>query len=90
MGVHYDCWSVCNYLPITTRDPSCLVCAFHPAAAAPALRVATVAAGPNGPSVTLAGQLNSVADLAAAMAASKELLAALSPEQVTHAQRKTH
>ncbi|KIZ01825.1 hypothetical protein MNEG_6138 [Monoraphidium neglectum] len=49
--------------------------------AAPALRVATVAAGPNGPSVTLAGQLNSVADLAAAMAASKELLAALSPEQ---------
>jgi hypothetical protein len=45
----------------------------------PPLRVATVAAAASGPEITLAGQLNSVADLAKAMLASADLMAALPP-----------
>lgn len=45
------------------------------------LRVATVAAGPNGPTFTLGGQLNSVADLHDAMVNSPDLVAALTPEE---------
>lgn len=51
-------------------------------AGAPALRVATVVPGANGPNFTLAGQLSSVADLVKAMQASRDLAAALTPEQV--------
>ncbi|GBF91299.1 hypothetical protein Rsub_03619 [Raphidocelis subcapitata] len=45
------------------------------------LRIATVAASPAGPVITLAGQLNSVSDLVKAMLASDDLLAQLTPAQ---------
>ncbi|KAF6252769.1 hypothetical protein COO60DRAFT_1463523 [Scenedesmus sp. NREL 46B-D3] len=52
-------------------------------AAASALRIATVQATPAGPVFTLAGQLDSASQLLQAMAASQDLVAAMTPEAVT-------
>uniref|UniRef100_A0A383VJL6 Uncharacterized protein n=1 Tax=Tetradesmus obliquus TaxID=3088 RepID=A0A383VJL6_TETOB len=49
-------------------------------AATSSLRIATVQATPSGPVFTLAGQLDSASQLLQAMAASQDLVAAMSPE----------